>query len=231
MSNRRIPDPQALWDRHVEAVLRVLSLALDRLHAENVLPLDEKAIDRRLSLMARIAYHSLSAEERPQSFALQRQAEPLPVGEEDVNAQWVGKKPDFKWRMQDDLASRPEDLTKDFDIECKRLGKPTSPRWVLTKQYVLNGIGRFLRATHRYGNGVSSGAMIGYVQDSQPSDILAEVNSYIEKARDHAIPPLGFPGSDFGTEVVMRTSQELDRVEVTPPDFVLHHLWVDLRGN
>lgn len=231
MSRPPLPSPQLLWERHVERVLGVLCLALEWLHAEKNLPAAEERIDRRLYLKARDAYHSLPISKRPQSFALQPKAEQTPVEEQDVDEGWIRKKPDFKWRMHNDRAATPQELTRDFDIESKRLGNPTSPRWVLTRQYVVSGIVRFLSTTHRYGNGVDAGAMIGYVQDSQPSGILAEVNSYIRETTGHAIPGVCFPRDDFRAEPVMRTHQELARREVHPSHFLLHHLWVDLRSN
>ena len=231
MSRRRVPDPQLLWERHVERVLRILCLALERLHAEKGLPVAEKQLDRWLCLKARDAYHSLGVSERPLSFGLHPKAEQTPADEQHVDEEWVGKKPDFKWRMQNDLAATPRELTRDFDIESKRLGRPTSRGWVLAKQYVVEGIVRFLSASHRYGNGVDAGAMIGYVQDSLPSEILAEVNRHIGRRTEHAIPTIRFPGDDYGTEPVMRTRQELARSEVDPSRFILHHLWVDLRRN
>ena len=230
MSRRRVPSPEVLWERHVEGVLSVLCLAMEGLSAERDLPAREEEIDPRLFLKARVAYLSLKRSKRPVSFALHPKAEQTPVDEEDVDEDWVRKKPDFKWRMQNSLAATPQELTKDFDIECKRLGRPTSRNWILTEQYVVEGIVRFLSASHRYGNGVDSGAMIGYVQDSLPDDILREVNDYIDRTTADVVPRISFPANG-GTGPVMRTQQELARSEVNPPRFTLHHLWVDLRGN
>jgi hypothetical protein len=204
--------------------------ALEKLSAESGLPALEKKLDRRLSRMARSAYCELTQADRPQSFDLFSQAEQAHADELDDDEDWVGTKPDFTWRMQDDLARTPQELTKDFHIESKRLGRPTSRKWILTKQYVANGITRFLSADHRYGHDVTSGAMIGYVQDSEPPDLVGEVNGYIAATKDYAIPPLEFPRNGSSGWAVTKTRQPLNRSEVSPADFVLHHLWVDLRG-
>ena len=230
MSTRPIPSPSSLWQTHVERVLTVLCLALERLSEKRRLPQGEEALDRRLFLLARDAYFRLPVPKRPHSFDLVAKAEQAPLNESDVDEGWVGKKPDFQWRMHNDLAARPEELTMDFDIENKRLGRPTSRKWVLTEQYVANGIVRFLSAEHRYGNGVSSGAMVGYIQDSEPVALLREVNGYIETEGRYAIPQLRFPPSRLGTEAVVNTCQKMRRAMVQPHDFELHHIWVDLRG-
>lgn len=234
MSRLRIPDPRTLWERHVAAVLRVLSLALEMLRAEGDLPPAEKRLNRRLCFLARNAYHGLPASVRPQVFALQPNAEQWPDARDDLDAEWVEKRPDFKWRMHNDLATTPEELTMDFDIEAKRLGRPTSPNWVLTEQYVVSGVVRFLSAGHRYGNGVNAGAMVGYLQDSEPRDIVREVNRYIAGDKEHSIPDLTFVVwylSDQDLPHVMTTDQKLRRTQVSPSAFTLHHLWVDLRSS
>lgn len=227
--SRRLPSPQVLWERHVERVIRVLFLALERLHAHKGIPVGEEELDRLLYVTIREVYHHLPKPERPQSIAeLAGKGEQTPVDPQDVNTDWVRKRPDFKWRMQNNLAVSPQELTKDFDIESKRLGTG-----VLTKKYVVNGINRFISGSHRYGNGVNDGAMIGYIQDSQLVDVLNKVNSYIAKAGkgSHTMPPISFPVSDHLAQPVTTARQKLARVHVRPCDFTLHHLWVDLRGN
>ena len=231
MSRRRFPSSELLWKRHVEAVLRVLCLALERLHAEKAIPVAETDLDIRLFLLARDVYRGLPATKRPLSFALAPKGEQLPATVQDVDQPWVRKKPDFKWRMHNNLAEAPEELTRDFDIESKRLGRPTSPTWVLTREYVVAGILRFLTPSHRYGNGVIDGAMIGYVQDWIPSEILSEVNDFLRSKGEQRISDVALTIADCRMGYVTRRRQELARAQVSPSRFVLHHLWVDLRGS
>ena len=209
-------------------VLKVLLLALEKLRDEKNLPRIEEDVDRRLSLKAREVYRSLKPKDRPQGFNLTSKAEPFPAEAADLHEDWVRKRPDFKWRMQDDSALSPEALTKDFDIESKRLGKRTSPSWVLTRNYVTEGIIRFLSESHRYGNNASDGAMIGYVQDWDVNEILADVNHYIRAQKLYAIPPMRF---NRDRKAVIQTRQSLKRSEFAPSSFCLHHLWVDLVHN
>jgi len=229
VSKRPIPRPASLWQRHATAVLRVFRLALTELGSESSLPVKEEDLDAMLHSKIAEAFQRIPHAEKPRGFHVVPQAVNWSVHSDDLNAEWTGKKPDFKWRMHnDDPMATTEELTRDFDIESKRLGLPTSRTWVLTEKYVTNGIARFLSASHRYGNGVDSGAMIGYVQDSDPATILAEVNDHIAEAK-HAIPPISFPEPE--SQPVMATQQKLTRSEVSPANFALHHLWVDLRRN
>jgi len=224
-----IPDPLSLWDKHVEGVLRVLCLALERLRLEGDLPLKEVDLDGRFLVTAHEAYRGLPELDRPQMNGLQPKAEQTPISRRDVGEKWVRTKPDFTWRMQDNRARIPLEFTKDFHIESKRLGRQQNRKRVLTKEYVALGIIRFLSVDHRYGHDVTSGAMIGYVRDSEPSDLVDEVDGYIAATKEYAIPPLGFPRNGSSDHAVMKARQLLNRTEVSPAEFVLHHLWVDLR--
>ncbi len=227
MRSAEIPTSRALWLRHVERVQYVLFLALQRLRAEQGLPLHEEQLDERLYLKARDVYYALKATERPQAFNLFPKGKHSPVQEADLDEEWLRKQPDFKWRMQDDSAVSREGLTKDFDIESKRLGTPTSQTWVLTEQYVISGITRFLSSSHRYGNNVNDGAMIGYIQDWDVAGILGEVNQQVTAQTEYSIPTLRFSNHK---QTVIQTRQTLKRSEVVPSSFCLHHLWVDLRS-
>ncbi|HUT24636.1 MAG TPA: hypothetical protein VM492_09865 [Sumerlaeia bacterium] len=231
MSNRPLPGAKDLWRKHVGSVLRVMIGALERLRRETDPPCEEEALDRILYLRAREEYFTLPVRQRPQSFNLTQQALKSPEEDTGATEEWVRKKPDFKWRIQNDLAATPRDLTMDFDIETKRLGKPTSRSWVLNREYVEKGICRFLLPTHRYGNEVDAGAMIGYVQTMAPTEVLAEVNQYLQKAAQEGLPDFSFDPNDLVAKRILETSQSLCRRQVSPPRFTLYHLWVDLRKN
>lgn len=238
MSIRCMPDSGALWERHVVMVLRVLIGALQELRRGTDLPRDEEKLDRHLYLRAKDHYAALSPARRPQSFNLAAKGENVPQGDADLDEEYVQKRPDFKWRMQNDLAKTSSDLTMDFDVESKRLGKPTSANWVLNREYVTNGILRFVRTSHRYGNGVNAGAMIGYIQTMSPNEAHADVNRYIDEAREamdqarETTPDLSqIPQDVTALDGVHAACQRLSRREFDESEFDLHHLWVDLRTN
>ncbi|MCX7046339.1 MAG: hypothetical protein NTX50_12745, partial [Candidatus Sumerlaeota bacterium] len=128
-------------------------------------------------------------------------------------------------------AQLSQDLTKDFDIECKRLGKTLSANWNFCEQYVVAGIVRFISMNYRYGNNVSSGAMIGYIQSLSPSILLAEINRHIQNNRgkmNGIVPDIDFQGQDAQNPPTLMADQSLKRNEVQPLDFSLYHLWVNL---
>jgi hypothetical protein len=231
MSRQYSPEPLNLWKRHVECVLRVISGALKRLHKRYNLPDREENLDSFLYFCSREEYAKLPYDKRPNGFHLSPKSENTPSNESDIGEEWTFKKPDFKWRLSNDLAATADELTMDFDIECKRLGKPTSVGWILNREYVENGIARFILPTHRYGNGVDSGLMIGYIQTMIPMDILKEVNQHIMEQDKNNIPVLSFREEDFEKNKIVQTAQFIKKRCFPPPCFTLYHLWIDLRSN
>lgn len=231
MSRQHRPEPANLWKRHVECVLRVISGALKRLRKRYNLPYREEDVDRFLYFDTREEYAKLPYDKRPNGFHLSPKSENTPSKESDIGEKWTLTKPDFKWRLCNNLATTPDELTMDFDIESKRLGKPTSPGWILNREYVEKGIARFILATHRYGNGVDSGLMIGYIQTMIPMDILKEVNQHITGKDKNNIPLLSFREEDFEKNKIAQTSQFIINRCFPPPCFTLYHLWIDLRSN
>lgn len=137
------------------------------------------------------------------------------------------KKPDFKWGFVDHSCEDQLKGDRDFDIECKRLGKPTSSSWKLNRQYVQDGIRRFITDEHRYGEDESSGAMIGYVENMGLVDILNEVNGAIIE-NSEPIPPLSSDTGDWQEQDTIRFDHVLIRPFPVSP-FHLWHFWIDLR--
>jgi len=231
MSKLQRPKYSNLWKRHVECVLRVMAGALKRLSERLELPDKEEGLDRWLYLDAREEYLHLPDDKRPNNFNLISKSENPPREESDIGEQWTLTKPDFKWRLCNNLATTPNELAMDFDIESKRLGKPTSPSWILNREYVESGIARFILATHRYGNGVDSGLMIGYIQTMTPMDILKKINRHLREYTPKKIPILSFRKADFEENKIAKTSQLIKKRCFPPVQFTLYHLWIDLGSN
>ncbi len=59
--------------------------------------------------------------------------------------------------------------------------------------------------------------------------ILDEVNRYLASNMKYDLPHIRFPENRFGKNGVASSSQEILRLSVLPRDFVLRHLWVDIR--
>ena len=63
-------------------------------------------------------------------------------------------------------------MDKFYILEAKRLGSPSSRQCILNENYVFHCIKRFILPEWGYSKSMSSGAMIGYVQDMELDDIL-----------------------------------------------------------
>lgn len=218
-----------LWQRHEELILGVITRALKKLSLEKSLPDAENRINETLCVKARDAYFKLPSKERPAFFGLSLDPQNQPQTEEDVGKKFLLKKPDFKWRLENKSDPDPAMAIKDYDIECKRLGKPLRKDRVLNEDYVKNGILRFLNKEHSYGRGVPFGAMIGYIQNMEVKEILKEMNRCITQIQKHKIPSIKFSATRTTSKELIQTTQKLGRVEIKPPSFNLRHIWVDLK--
>lgn len=200
------------WGNHEERVLAIFSLALQKLRDESSLPRKENEIS-----------HILLTKVKEARFDLSKKDKSAVIPSISFDAQnRLGKKPDFHCEIFDALADDPQKSSKIYHLEAKRLGSQTSR---FNKEYVVNGIQRFIKSDYCYGEFVKSGAMIGYVQDMELDDILEQVNDYASKEE---ITKLSL-SSDAWNEDINRLDHQLKRPEVEPNLFDLRHIWVDLR--
>lgn len=205
-------------------MLGVLREALYQLCQDPPESLEENAINRQLYFhLLRVNQRRQRNGEGPMAGSVPRWECPIQPTPQTVDTASEFKRPDFTWGFQDASAPMPERSVRDFVVECKRLGDPVSRSWNLNRNYVLNGILRFVDSKHSYGKDTSSGAMIGYVQTSSVSTIRDAVNDETSRS---AIPALSHAASSEWehTEHLQRLRREFE-----PTDFTLHHLWGDLR--
>ncbi|MDX1961003.1 MAG: hypothetical protein SFU98_20705 [Leptospiraceae bacterium] len=148
------------------------------------------------------------------------EGEKIDLEEDEDRERRMGKKPDFQWRIYDDFATYRKNSDIVFTIECKRLG--IKEKRNLCVAYVKQGILRFTNKEWSYGEGASSGVMIGYIQNSNYSEIVKKVNKYCV---DNSVSPL--KKKDRNGEIHF-FPEELKRKAILPKDFLLYHLWVDL---
>jgi len=228
MSTNKLPSASIPWQRHEELILGVFIRALKMLRLERNLPDAENRINETLYLKAKHAYFKLPLIQRPAFFGLFLEPQNQPQTEDDVGEEFLLKKPDLKWRLENKSDPNPAMAIRDYDIECKRLGKPLRRDRVLNEDYVKNGILRFLNVKHSYGKGMTFGAMIGYVQSMEFKGILKEVNQCITQIQTHKIPLIKFSAKKNSNEII-ETAQKLYRTEISPSSFNLRHIWVDLR--
>ena len=107
-----------------------------------------------------------------------------PSATDQERAEREFKRPDFYWAYIDPLVDDPNDASKQFVVECKRLTNPTGH---YTQEYVRSGVARFVTPRHGYGMGMRSGAIAGYLQEVFLGEALIRVN---DVARSNSIPPL-----------------------------------------
>jgi hypothetical protein len=148
-----------------------------------------------------------------------------PDPDDVLRATRENKIPDFCWGYIDHLELDSRRSARNYVIECKRLGNPPRPDWILNQNYVVKGVLRFVTEEHDYAKGEKSGAMVGYVQSMELDDILNEVNA---TCISRAVPQLRISIGGWQIRGISRLNHELNRSFAGSP-FHLSHFWIDLR--
>ncbi len=211
-----------LWARREGRFLDILERGLQLLADEPNLPLSEIELNRRLYFCLLSASRELfPTEELAPVWEAQNQPDP----DDQARVAREAKRPDFMWKYLNRYDPQPERSSREFVVECKRLGTPPRADWVLNRNYVTHGIRRFTHPQHGYAKRFRLAAMVGYWQGMSAAAVLREVNA---AARSHGLPPLTLhaPGTRRGS--VRRLHHSLERpFPVSPMD--LHHFWTDVR--
>jgi len=209
-----------IWAKREGMCLAILERALLLLRKENGLPEAEVDLNRCLYFCLLTASSQLYPAD-PVAPISECNNQPDP---DDLSrATREQKRPDFQWVYRDQYEPDPKRSSKQFVVECKRLGKPNRPDWVFNLNYVRHGVCRFRDPKWAYAQRFASGAMVGYCQNMPPPQVLKEVN---EEARGNSLPDLVSSGTyAAGGD---RLEHAFDRsFDVSP--FRLFHLWIDLR--
>jgi hypothetical protein len=207
------------WENWEKSVLEIFSMALLQLISRKPLPDKEDDLNRRLSIIVRECKREWCIENNREL-----QGHPIyhaygqPTPGHEIKQPEENKIPEFTWGFTDYL----DKVERNYHVECKRL---CQDKYHYCKEYVTNGIKRFVEMEWGYGYGCESGLMIGYIQEMEFEDILYWVNHY---ARKHSIAPLTLEGQwQRGDISCLENILERPRVPVSP--FKLMHLWADLR--
>lgn len=212
---------RGLWAARKAKCFSTITEALKRLCNTPDLPKSEVELNRRFYFCLLEASRSLYPDDEIAPLA---ECNNQPDPDDEARARRELKRPDFQWIYLDRYEADPRHSSKQFVVECKRLGKPVRADWVLNVNYVQNGIMRFKDPEWAYAQQGSSGAMIGYWQDMQASDVLSEING---ETRRSSLPDLILVGT-WNSGDVSRCEHTFERsFDVSP--FKLHHFWVDLR--
>jgi hypothetical protein len=210
-----------LWAAREARCLAIIKQALQRLRQIQDLPAAEVVLNRHLYFCLLAASRDLYPQDELAPIA---ECNNQPDPDDEARAQREQKRPDFQWIYLDRYESDPQRSSKQFVLECKRLGKSVRADWILNLNYTNHGIGRFREAEWAYAKPVASGAMVGYWQSMEASEIRSEVN---DGCRQKSLPDLILleawnPGDISCLEHTFERP-----FEISP--FKLHHLWVDLR--
>jgi hypothetical protein len=209
-----------IWAKREGMCLAIIERALQVLRAEEDLPESECDLNRlfyfRLLESSRELYPM-------DPVAPTSECNNQPDPDDETRVARENKRPDFQWVYLDQYEPDPERSSKQFVVECKRLGTPRRSGWVFNVNYVTNGICRFRDPVWGYGRRFRAGAMVGYWQSMELPQVLREVN---EEAARHALPDVAPIGEQ--TTGGHRSEHLFERSFPVSP-FRLRHLWVDLR--
>ena len=214
MSQRPLLSSIDFWSDHERLCKELLWTALQVLD-DTPIDADENDLNRLLYRAIIRVSHS-AAQGGNHIPAVVPEGRNPPAASDQERAEREFKIPDFYWAYVDPLAIDPDDASKQFVVECKRLTNPLSR---YTREYVRSGVARFINLGHGYGKGMPSGAMVGYLQEILLVDALAGVNRVAAK---DAIAVLtvrhrdGEKGAEFGHDVI--------RLFPVSP-FHLTHIW------
>ncbi|MHB1420733.1 MAG: hypothetical protein ACYCX4_14330 [Bacillota bacterium] len=212
-----------IWERHEKEVLIILTEALNALRGEVTGLESEDDITRALILKMRSINRERLKNGRGINNTISGQMVNQPRYEDELGQSRERKIPDIQWGFVNPHATNPDYFERQYCIECKCLGQPLNSR---CSYYVNNGIQRFLTVEHGYAKGECSSTMIGYVLSLDLDTILDKVNLITSEI---CIPELVLKQDHWNEYGVSNLGHWLNRVELKPSDFYLHHFWVDLR--
>jgi len=213
------------WINFENKVSEVICLGLSYLLEKHDLQEKEDEINRTLYFCFQKANYLLQKQEPKRGDYIpiyESRSQPFYNDEERANRE--DKRPDFQWVKTDLSTTNPYNSAKQYVVECKRLGNPSSDTWILNKNYIVNGIKRFISEKWGYGKGTPTSAMIGYIQSMVLQDVLNEVN---QNAIKNNIPEL-IPKSSLNEKGVSKLHHSINCV-YEEKELKLKHFWIDLR--
>ena len=210
-----------LWSTREAKCLSIIERALTMLREADDLAETEVELNRLLFFCLLRASRELYPDD---VIAPIMECNNQPDSDDEARARRGQKRPDFQWIYLDRYESDPQRSSKQFVVECKRLGEAPRRNWVLNVNYSENGIRRFCDPEWAYAKQAPSGAMLGYWQSMEGKEVLREVN---EGCYRRSIPNLLLVGP-WSSKGISKFEHDLVRpFQISP--FKLHHLWIDLR--
>ena len=213
---------QGLWAAREAKCLSIIECALSLLRAQDDLPSAEVDLNRRLFFCLLTASRALYPDELVAPIS---ECNNQPDIDDDARACREIKRPDFQWIYLDRYEPDPHHSSKQFVLECKRIGMAVRRDRIFNVNYSDHGIRRFCNPKLGYGKHAPSGAMLGYWQSMNEVDLFREVN---DACQTRSVPALFLVGS-WNCEGITRFEHSLIRPFNVSP-FKLYHLWVDVRA-
>lgn len=211
-----------LWRTREAKCLSIIESALQLLRQKSEFPVSEIELSRQFYFCLLRASRELYPDDE---IAPVTECSNQPDPDDEARARREQKRPDFQWIYLDRYEANPERSSRQFVLECKRLGEPPRSDWVLNLNYINHGIARFREPDWAYGKLAASGAMIGYMQSMEPADVFLAVNA---ECRGKTFPDLNQVKA-WVLGGTARFEHLFDRpFDITP--FTLHHFWIDLRA-
>ncbi len=210
----------SFWATREGKCLSIIAEALKRLRDTPNLPKTEVELNRHLYFCLLEASRELYPDDE---IAPAAECNNQPDPDDEARAKREMKRPDFQWIYLDRYEADARRSSKQFVVECKRLGKAVRADWILNLNYAHHGIARFKEPEWGYGKRAPTGAMIGYWQNMEAHDILIEVNGAIRK---NSLPDLILLGT-WNPGGISRCEHSFERTFDMSP-FRLHHFWIDL---
>ena len=153
-----------LWAKREQKCMAILERALLLLRNEAKLPETEVDLNRRFYFCLLSATRELYPNE---DVAPLPECNNQPDPDDKARAVREQKRPDFQWAFLDRYESDAHRSSKQFVVECKRIGISSRADWVFNANYVNHGIGRFQDPQWAYAKRFPSGAMVGYWQSME----------------------------------------------------------------
>jgi len=213
---------QELWARREAKCLSIVERALSLLREEDDLPETEVELNRQLYFCLLAASRELCPNDE---IAPITECNNQPDPDDEARVKREQKRPDFQWIFLDRYEADTQRCSKQFVVECKRLGKPSRADWVFNLNYSSHGVARFRDPEWAYAKLMQSGAMVGYLQSMDEKNVLLEVNG---GCGINSLPELILVGT-WNPGSTSRLEHTLERAFQISP-FTLHHLWIDLRS-
>ena len=211
------------WESIEKSIFEVISLAIDKFIEKDDFPLKENQLNRNFYFCLVSANCQLRKQNKGLESPPFYEGNIQPSPDDKQQALRELKRPDFQWSISDTSES-PERSSKQFVLECKRLGKPSSRNWIFNKNHVQDGIKRFIDDKYGYGDGVKSSAMLGYIQNMCVNTILSEVNREVKSIQQPLISnQIEYPNHTRMSHKITKNFP-LNTIE-------LKHIWIEIDSN